>query len=49
MNKREQKKQIKRAVAYGMGYVCGKHNLKVSRKEIMRAIKGFNKAYKTKE
>lgn len=32
-------KHIECAVAYGIGYICGKHNIKISKKEIKRAAK----------
>lgn len=42
-------KQIECAVAYGMGYVCGKHNIKMSKKEIKQiAKKGLKVIAETK-
>ena len=37
----EQEKEIKKAVAYGIGYVCGKHNLKLSKKELFEVIQKY--------
>lgn len=36
MTERQFKKELKKAVAYGLGYMCGKHNLLLSQKEVKR-------------
>lgn len=39
---REQfEESLKKAVGYGIGYVCGKHNLNMSKKEMNGAFKSF--------
>jgi hypothetical protein len=41
--KNEQKKEVVKGIAIGMGYICGKHNIKMSNKEVRTAV---NKLYK---
>lgn len=35
------KKEIEKAIAYGMGFVAGKHNLKLTKAEIKRTLKSY--------
>jgi hypothetical protein len=36
-------KKIKRAVLFGMGYICGKHNLHIPKKERERIASNYAK------
>ncbi len=42
-------KAIEKAVAYGIGYVCGKHNLEISKKEVRNVSKKYSKKLKLKK
>ena len=36
-------KEVQKAVAYGIGYVCGKHNLNLTKKEVKEISKEYAK------
>ena len=37
----KEKKEIRKAVAYGMGFICGRHNLELTKTEVKKIAREY--------